>query len=65
MVHHPEVMGIYHVNEDIYNNDKVTYQKDYSDGSEMYVFSFPYGIDYWKWDRIWRVRNAHLSITLF
>ena len=65
MIHNPEIMGMYHLNEGIYNNEKVTYQKVDSDGSEMYVFSFPYGIDDWNRDRFWTVRNAHLSITLF
>ena len=60
MMHRPEVLGMYHVNDDLYNNGQVTYQKDNSDGSKMYVFSFPYGKDDWKWDRTWTVRFVYL-----
>ena len=68
MIHRPEVLGMYHLNNDLYSNEKVTYQKENSDGSKMYVFLFPYEIydvDDWKWKRPWTVRVAHLSIVLF
>ena len=68
MTYHPQVMGMYHVNDDLFKNGKVTYQKENSDGSKMYVFLFPYEIydvDDWKWKRPWTVRVGHLSIVLF
>ena len=55
MIHRPEVLGMYHLNNDLYSNGKVTYQKVDSYGSDMYVFSFPYGKDDKKWGKTWTV----------
>ena len=55
MIDRPEVLGMYHLNNDLYSNGKVTYQKVDSYGSDMYVFSFPYGKDDAKWGKTWTV----------